>query len=135
MTNSTPHRKTHLGEIIAETLIRASGLSAIIFVVLIFAFLVREGVPAFFEVKPDELFDTRWYPNEGLFGLWPLILGSVLVTLGATMMAVPIGLLAAVFIAEIAPRWLREILKPLVEVLAGFRRWCWAFWACWRFRP
>jgi phosphate transport system permease protein len=100
-------------------LIRASGLSAIAFVLLIFAFLVREGVPAFFEVKPSVLLSTRWYPIEGYFGLWPLILGSVLVTLGAAALAVPTGLLAAVFVAEVAPRWLREIVKPMIEVLAG----------------
>jgi len=48
-----------------------------------------------------------------------LILGSVIVTLGAALIAMPIGLLTAVFIAEIAPRWLREILKPTIEIVAG----------------
>jgi phosphate transport system permease protein len=119
MANKSAQRKTHIGEVMAESLIRASGLSAIAFVLLIFAFLVREGAPAFFEVKPGVLLSTRWYPTEGLFGLWPLILGSVLVTLGAAALAVPTGLLAAVFVAEVAPRWLREIVKPMIEVLAG----------------
>ena len=108
-----------MGETIAESLIRASGLSAIAFVLMIFAFLLREGVPAFFEVKPDVLLGTRWYPTEGHFGMWPLVLGSVVVTLGAAVMAVPTGLLAAVYVAEVAPRWLREIVKPMIEVLAG----------------
>lgn len=102
-----------------EALIRASGMSAIAFVLLIFAFLLREGIPAFFHVKLDVLFSTRWYPIEGYFGLWPLILGSTLVTLGATILAMPTGVLAAVFVAEVAPRWLREIVKPLIEILAG----------------
>jgi phosphate transport system permease protein len=87
--------------------------------VLIFAFLAREGVPAFFEVKLNVLLSTRWYPTEGHFGLWPLILGSVLVTLGAGALAVPTGLMAAVFVAEVSPRWLREIVKPMIEVVAG----------------
>ncbi len=52
-------------------------------------------------------------------GLWSLILGSLLVTAGAAVLAVPTGLLAAVFVAEVAPRWLREIVKPMIEVLAG----------------
>ena len=56
---------------------------AILFVFLIFAFLLREGVPAFWEVKFSVLLGARWYPTEGHFGLWPLILGSLLVTLGA----------------------------------------------------
>jgi phosphate transport system permease protein len=119
MANTASQRRTHIGGVIAETLIRASGLSAIAFVLLIFAFLVREGVPAFFEVKPSVLLSARWYPIESYFGLWPLILGSALVTLGAAALAVPTGLLAAVFVAEVSPRWLREIVKPMIEVLAG----------------
>jgi phosphate transport system permease protein len=119
MANTASQRRTHIGGVIAETLIRASGLSAIAFVLLIFAFLVREGVPAFFEVKPSVLLSARWYPIEDYFGLWPLILGSALVTLGAAALAVPTGLLAAVFVAEVSPRWLREIVKPMIEVLAG----------------
>jgi len=119
MTTLPSKRKTHIGEVIAESLIRASGLSAIAFVLLIFAFLLREGVPAFFEVKPDVLLGARWYPTEGYFGLWPLVLGSLLVTLGAAALALPTGLLAAVFVAEVAPRWLREIVKPMIEVVAG----------------
>jgi len=112
-------QKIHIGELTAEALIRASGLSAIAFVLLIFAFLLREGVPAFFEVKPDALLGVRWYPTEGYFGLWPLLLGSVLVTAGAAAFALPTGLLVAVFVAEVAPRWLREIVKPMIEVVAG----------------
>jgi len=109
----------NIGEVVAETLIRTSGLSAIAFVLLIFAFLAREGVPAFFQVKADALFGARWCPIENYFWLWPLILGSLLVTLGAAALALPTGLLAAVFIAEVAPRWLREIVKPMIEVVAG----------------
>ena len=108
-----------LDQVIAESLIRASGWSAIAFVLLIFAFLAREGVPAFWEVKPDVLLGARWYPTEAYFGLWPLVLGSVLVTLGAAAVSVPTGLLVAVFIAEVAPRWLREVVKPLIEAVAG----------------
>ncbi len=102
-----------------EAFIRATGYSAILFVVLILIFLLREGLPALGEVPLGELFGTRWYPIEDYFGLLPLIGGSVVVTLGATIIAVPFGLATAVFIAEIAPRWARELLKPLVEVLAG----------------
>ncbi len=119
MTILPSKRKTHLGGVIAESLIRASGLSAIAFVLLIFAFLLREGVPAFVEVKLPVLFSTRWYPTEDYYGIWPLVLGSVLVTLGAAALALPTGLLAAVFVAEVAPRWLREIVKPMIEVVAG----------------
>jgi phosphate transport system permease protein len=92
---------------------------AILFVFLIFAFLLREGLPAFTEVPLDNLFSSRWYPTENYFGILPLLFGSLVVTIGAAIIAMPIGLLTAIFIAEIAPRWLREILKPMIEVVAG----------------
>jgi phosphate transport system permease protein len=108
-----------LAEFVVERLIRVSGFAAIGFVGLIFVFLLREGLPAFAEVAPADLFSTRWYPIEDRFGMVPLILGSLIVTLGAALIAMPAGLLAAIFVAEVAPRWLREILKPVIEVLAG----------------
>jgi phosphate transport system permease protein len=109
----------HWPELIIESLIRAAGYSAVLFVVLIFIFLLREGLPALAEVEPGALVNPRWYPIEDHFGLLPLIGGSLIVTLGAALIAVPFGLATAIFIAEIAPRWAREILKPLVEVLGG----------------
>lgn len=107
------------GEFIITRLIRASGISAIIFVALIFFFLVREGLPTFGEVELPSLTNIRWYPIEDRFGILPLITGSIIVTLGATLIAVPFGIGTAIYISEIAPRWMREILKPLVELLAG----------------
>ncbi len=106
-------------EFLIERAIQISGISAIVLVALIFMFLIREGVPAFFQVPLHKLFATRWYPIEGHFGLLPLILGSLLVTLSAALVAMPLGLLTAIFIAEIAPEWARNILKPFVEILAG----------------
>lgn len=99
--------------------IRLSGYSAIIFVALIFYFLLSEGLPAMVEVPFKDLFGVRWYPIEDHYGLLPLIGGSLIVTIGASLIAMPIGIGTAVFIAEVAPRWVREILKPLVEILAG----------------
>ncbi len=99
--------------------IKASGYSAILFVALIFLFLLREGVPALVDVKLGDLFTTRWYPIENHFGILPLITGSIIVTIGAMLVAVPFGIGTAVFLSEISPRWLREILKPLVELLGG----------------
>ena len=98
---------------------RVAGFSAIAFVLLIFLFLLREGVPAFFEVPLGNLFGTRWYPTFNLFGTLPLILGSLLVTFTAIVIALPLGVATAVFVREVAPNWAREILKPLIEVLAG----------------
>ncbi|MCI0397917.1 MAG: phosphate ABC transporter permease subunit PstC [Chloroflexi bacterium] len=107
------------GEFLIERTIRLMGVSAIVFIGLIFFFLVRESAPTFVEVDLATLFNVRWYPNEGLFGLAPLVLGSLAVTIVATLIALPLGLATAVYVAEVAPRWLREILKPFIEVLAG----------------
>lgn len=106
-------------ERIITLLVRISGYSAILFVLLIFFFLLREGVPALSEVPFGEFLTQRWYPIENYFGLLPLITGSIVVTLGATLIAVPFGVGTAIFIAEIAPRSVREVLKPLVELLGG----------------
>lgn len=111
--------KRNWSEFAISHLIKFAGYSAIVFVILIFYFLLSEGLPALGEVKLSTLLSRRWYPIEGYFGLLPLIGGSLVVTIGAALIAVPIGLGTAVFIAEVAPRWTREILKPLVEILAG----------------
>lgn len=102
-----------------EALIRIMGFSTVGLVVLIFFFLMREGIPLFFRVPLTDLFGTRWYPTFDLFGMLPLLLGSVLVTVTAIVIALPLGVATAVFIREVAPSWTREILKPMIEVLAG----------------
>jgi phosphate transport system permease protein len=107
------------GEVLITSLVKLSGYSAVVFVGLIFFFLVRQGLPALFETSLGNLFGTRWYPIEGYFGVLPLLTGSVIVTAGAMAIAVPFGVGTAMFISEIAPRWAREILKPLVELLGG----------------
>jgi phosphate transport system permease protein len=115
--NKTPRNRW--AEFAIEASIRVLGLSSIGFVALIFLFLLREGVPTFFEVAPDNLLGTRWYPTFDLFGMLPLILGSIMVTVTAVLIALPLGLATAVLVREVAPGWAREILKPLIEVLAG----------------
>ncbi len=113
-------RQISWSEFVITRLIRFAGYSSILFVSLIFIFLLREGSPAVIEVPLRALFGLRWYPIEGdNFGVLPLIGGSIVVTLGAALVAIPFGLLTAIYIAEIAPRWAREILKPLVEILGG----------------
>jgi len=112
-------KRTSLSEYLIERLIRVTGVSVILFLALIFVFLLREGGATFLQVPLRDLLQARWYPNEGYFGLLPLILGSLLVTLGAAVISLPLGLLTAVFVAEVAPQWMREILKPFIEVLAG----------------
>ena len=101
-------------------LIKITGYSAIIFVFLIFYFLLSEGIPVIREVSFSEFFQQRWYPIEDYFGLLPLLVGSLIVTVGALIIAVPLGLLTAIYIAEVASPKTKDILKPLVELLGGF---------------
>ena len=112
-------RSLSWSETLITAVVKTCGYSAVVFVLLIFFFLLREGVPALGEVKLSELLSTRWYPIENHFGILPLITGSIIVTLGAMLIAAPFGIGTAVFLSEISPRWLREILKPLVELLGG----------------
>jgi phosphate transport system permease protein len=106
-------------EFFIQAIIRILGFSSIGFVALIFLFLLQEGVPAFLEIPLDNLLSTRWYPTFDLFGTFPLILGSALITITAIAIALPLGVATAVFVREVAPPWAREILKPMIEVLAG----------------
>ncbi len=99
--------------------IRLTGYSSILFVLLILFFLISEGLPALGEVSLRDLFSTRWYPIEAYYGILPLVLGSLVVTIGAMLIAVPFGIGTAVYLSEVARPVVREILKPLVEILAG----------------
>jgi phosphate transport system permease protein len=100
-------------------IIKVAGYSSIFFVTLILIFLLREGIPALKEVSLSNLFGTTWYPIENYYGILPLIGGSLLVTIMAILIALPFGIGTAVYISEIAPPWIKEILKPLIEILAG----------------
>ena len=100
-------------------IIQISGFSSIIIVLMIFYFLLKEGIPAISEVALSDLFTTRWYPIEDYFGILPLFSGSLLVTFISIAIALPLGIGTAVYIAEIAPMRVKEILKPLIEILAG----------------
>ncbi|OPY13707.1 MAG: Phosphate transport system permease protein PstC [Syntrophus sp. PtaB.Bin001] len=89
---------------------------------LIVIFLFREGLPIFREVSLSGfLLGKEWYPtyDPPEYGIWPLIVGSLVVTLFSSLIAVPLGVLSAIFIAEIAPASLKEILKSAIELLAG----------------
>lgn len=100
-------------------LIKISGYSSILLVTLIFLFLMKEGLPALGATELSNLFSQRWYPIEEYFGILPLIYGSLVVTVGAMLVAVPLGVCTAVYLSEVAPKAVREIVKPMIEILAG----------------
>ena len=93
---------------------------SILAVILICVFLFASGVPAIREIGvSDFLLGGSWKPNQGLYGVFPMIVGSIYVTAGAVVVGVPIGLLCAVFMARYCPAGLYRILKPAVDLLAG----------------
>lgn len=84
--------------------------------------LTSEAIAFFREVSPAQFFgDTRWSPSgsNGRFGIWPLISATLVTSFIALLIAVPLGLLAAVYLSEFASRRARDIIKPALEVLAG----------------
>jgi len=111
-----------INEYIIESCIKLSGFLVIIFVFLIFLFLLKDSF-SLFGVYPigEFLFGRNWLPisEPPKFGIVPLLLGSVYVTVGAIIICVPMGIASAMFIAEVAPKSLKHVLKSLVELLAS----------------
>lgn len=109
-------------EFAIESLIRLCGVLAIVFVLAIFAFLVRDALPILRHVSlRDMLTGTRWLPTSdpARFGMLPLLLGSGLVTLAAGLIGIPLGVGCALYIGEVASPRLRDVLKATVEFLAA----------------
>ncbi|MBQ3615150.1 MAG: phosphate ABC transporter permease subunit PstC [Anaerotignum sp.] len=93
---------------------------SILAVGLICVFLFANGVPAIGEIGVfDFLLGQKWKPGNNIFGIFPMIVGSVYVTAGAIIVGVPLGILCAVFLAWFCPKKLYKIIKPAVELLAG----------------
>ncbi|MEK7817431.1 MAG: phosphate ABC transporter permease subunit PstC [Actinomycetota bacterium] len=109
-------------EFLIARLIFVCGIATIAVIGLIFLFLLKDAVALFetYSLK-DFLTGRNWYPisEPPVFGALPLILGSLLVTAIAVVIAVPLGIGTAIYIAEVAPGWLKETLKPLMEIVAA----------------
>jgi len=112
-------KKKDYGEIVITRVIQIAGYLSILFVGLICLFLLKEGLPALYNVPFSDIISSVWYPVEDYYGILPLFFGSLTVTLGAIVIAIPLGIGTAVFISEVAPLWVNNILKPFIEVLAG----------------
>lgn len=107
-------------EKIMEIVFLLAACVSIIAVALICVFLFANGVPAMKEIGfADFLLGTEWRPGNDIYGIFPMIVGSIYVTAGAIIIGVPIGLLTAVFMARYCPARLYKIVKPAVELLAG----------------
>lgn len=116
------HRNKSAVEITAQAIFTACALIAVMAVVSITAYMIVNGTPALFQVGiGDILFGTEWKPAaaEPLYGIRYIILTSVVGTAMAVLLGVPVGVLTAVFLAEVAPKSLAAVVKPAVELLAG----------------
>lgn len=97
-----------------------SACISILAVALICIFIFINGIPAMTEIGVFKfLSGTHWRPSNDVYGIFPMILGSLYVTAGAIMIGVPIGILTAVFMARFCPKKLYKILKPAIDLLAG----------------
>lgn len=89
-------------------------------VILICFFIFANGCPAIMEIGFVKfIFGSTWQPGNNIYGIFPMIVGSIYVTAGAAIVGVPIGILCAVFMAEFCPDRLYRVIKPLVNLLAG----------------
>ena len=107
-----------------DRLIRLSlltvALTAITVLAVITIFIFEQGLPVMVKYGlKNFLFGQDWYPSEKSFGLLPMIVGSLLVTLGALLIGVPLGLASAIFLTEFSSRRLSRLIKPVFELLAG----------------
>ncbi len=107
-------------ETIAKYGFLAAACICILAVALICIFLFANGLPAMLEVGVfDFLLGKTWKPGNNIYGIFPMILGSIYVTAGAIIIGVPIGLLTAVYLSKFASRRMARLLQPAVELLAG----------------
>ena len=97
-----------------------AALASILATALICLFLFAQGFPAIMEIGPIKfLFGTEWKPKQDIFGILPMILGSVYVTGGAILLGVPVGIFTALFMAKSCPKLLYRFLKPAINLMAG----------------
>lgn len=107
-------------EKVMEIVFLIAACVSILAVALICIFLFSSGLPAIAKIGVlDFLGGTVWRPNNGLYSILPMILGSIYVTAGAIIIGVPIGVFMAVFMARFCPNAIYRFLKPAVELLAG----------------
>lgn len=112
--------KDRLGEFLVEKGLFITAISSVVIILLIVVFIFSEGLPAMESYGfLNFIFGSTWNPSSGQYGVLPMIVGSMGITLLALLFSVPLSLLCAIFMAEIAPQTMRKILKPVIETLAG----------------
>ena len=113
-------KKLSLKESAAKYFFFICACASIFAVAMICIFLFANGIPAIGKIGVlNFLTGTRWKPSNEIFGIFPMILGSIYVTAGAIIIGVPIGILTAVFMSRFCPKRVYKIMKPAVDLLAG----------------
>ena len=113
-------KSNHVKEKVMEIVFLIAACISILAVALICIFLFVNGIPAMNEIGLfNFLGGTKWKPTNGIYGILPMILGSIYVTAGAIVIGVPIGLLTAIYMAYFCPEPLYKILKPGINLMAG----------------
>lgn len=108
------------GETVAKSLLTLVAFSALASLLLIAVFILKEGLPFMMKVGlGDFLFASTWNPQTGQFGIFPMIVSSLYVTLGAMLIGAPLGVAGAIFMNEFLPRSAMRVIKPTIELLAG----------------
>jgi len=116
-------------EKLSERIFLALALSSISALALITVFIVIQGAPVIGKVGfLNFIFGMTWAPSQGEFGIFPMIVGTLSVTLGAVVLGVPIGICGAVFLAEFAPVTVRNLFRPAIQLLAGIPSVVYGFW-------
>lgn len=112
--------KSHVKEKVMEVVFMLCACVSILSVALICIFLFANGIPAMTKIGFfDFIFGRKWKPSNEIFGIFPMIIGSIYITAGAIIIGVPIGILTAVYLARFCPEKLYKIIKPAVDLLAG----------------
>ena len=110
----------HLKEKSMRMVFMISACASILSVAMICIFLFANGIPAIGKIGIfDFLLGEKWKPGNDIYGILPMILGSIYVTAGAIVVGVPIGILTAIFMSRFCPRSLYRIMKPAIDLLAG----------------
>lgn len=114
---------------ISERVFLALALTSISVLALITIFIFIKGAPIIANVGLfNFIFGMKWAPSQGEFGIFPMIIGSLSVTLGAAILGVPIGICCSIFLAEYAPVKMRNIFRPAIQLLAGIPSVVYGFW-------
>jgi len=135
MTATPAHRRTHWGDQVFRLLLRMAGLSLILLVVAICVVLAWKALPAMRAFGWRFLVTSAWDPVAEHFGALPLIYGTLVSSLLALCLAVPLGIGAAIYLAELAPQWIRPPIAFLVELLAAVPSVIYGLWGVFVLAP